>query len=252
MFIRIYNVDETGIMTVPKKRSKCLSLRGKRQVGCLSSAERGVLVSVEICMSASGAFMPPSFIFPRARAKWSCRKTGIHPLNPEIFPDWMFEPAETTNRSIQGERNDNRLPEPRNSPPRTPPRTPPTSLPRSPLRKPPSTTPIPTEQFYANSTPSCSHTTQNFVITPQQVVPVPHSERKINLNDKRRGKTAVLTSTPYKEELEESISKRLPTKKPKLNLGDNDKTAHLSNLNKKGKIKVGEDEDEVFSCDFCQ
>ncbi|KAK9730895.1 hypothetical protein QE152_g14135 [Popillia japonica] len=49
------------------------------------------------------------------------RKTGIHPLNPEIFPDWMFEPAETTNRSIQGERNDNRLPEPRNSPPRTPP-----------------------------------------------------------------------------------------------------------------------------------
>lgn len=374
---RIYNVDETGIMTVPKKRSKCLSLRGKRQVGCLSSAERGVLVSVEICMSASGAFMPPSFIFPRARAKpellddappgstahyhpsgwmqteiflswfdkfiafsnpskenpvlllldghathtknielihrardngvvllcfpphtthrlqpldvsfmsplstyyssevqrWmqqhpgrpitisqigklfgnafmkaasvqtavsGFRKTGIHPLNPEIFPDWMFKPAETTNRSIQGERNDNRLPEPRNSPPRTPPRTPPTSLPRSPLRKPPSTTPIPTEQFYANSTPSCSHTTQNFVITPQQVVPVPHSERKINLNDKRRGKTAVLTSTPYKEELEESISKRLPTKKPKLNLGDNDKTAHLSNLNKKGKIKDSE------------
>lgn len=66
---RIFNVDETGIMTVPKKRSKCLSLRGKRQVGCISSSERGVLVTVEICMSATGVFMPPTFIFPRSRAK---------------------------------------------------------------------------------------------------------------------------------------------------------------------------------------
>ncbi|KAG5864801.1 hypothetical protein JTB14_008774 [Gonioctena quinquepunctata] len=73
-------------------------------------------------------------------------KTGVHPLNPEIFPDWMFEPADS----------------------RTPPRTPLRTLPTSPLRKPPSITTIPTKQFYANSTPSCSHTTQNFVVTPQQ------------------------------------------------------------------------------------
>lgn len=66
---RIYNVDETAIMTVPKKRSRCLSLRGKRQVGCISSSERGILVTVEICMNATGVFMPPMFIFPRVRAK---------------------------------------------------------------------------------------------------------------------------------------------------------------------------------------
>ncbi|KAG5869591.1 hypothetical protein JTB14_014720 [Gonioctena quinquepunctata] len=121
-------------------------------------------------------------------------KTGVHPLNPEIFPDWMFEPAETTNRPIQGGTNDDQLPKHRNSPPstpprtslRTPPRTPPRTLPTSPLRKPPSITTIPTKQLYANSTPSCSHTTQNFVVTPQQVVPVPHSERKSNLNDRRQ------------------------------------------------------------------
>ncbi|KAB0790631.1 hypothetical protein PPYR_14933 [Photinus pyralis] len=65
----IYNVDETGIMTVPKKRSKCLALRGKKQVGCLSSGERGVLVTAETCMSAAGVFMPPMFVFPRERAK---------------------------------------------------------------------------------------------------------------------------------------------------------------------------------------
>ncbi|KAG5891127.1 hypothetical protein JTB14_022239 [Gonioctena quinquepunctata] len=68
-----------------------------------------------------------------------------------------------------------------------------------------------------------------------KVVPVPHSEIKLNLNERRRDKTAVLTSTPFKEELEESICKRL-TKKPKLNFEDTEKAAHIVKLNKKGKI----------------
>lgn len=63
----IYNVDETGITTVPNKPSKILALRGKKQVGALTSAERGVLVTVEMCMNASGNFMPAMFIFPRKR-----------------------------------------------------------------------------------------------------------------------------------------------------------------------------------------
>lgn len=63
----IYNVDETGILTVPNKPSKVLALRGKKQVGCLSSAERGVLVTVETCMNAAGNFVPPMFVFPRKR-----------------------------------------------------------------------------------------------------------------------------------------------------------------------------------------
>ncbi|XP_072392185.1 uncharacterized protein [Diabrotica undecimpunctata] len=66
---RIYNVDETGIMNVSKKKSKCVSLRGKIQVRCISSAELCVLVAVEICMGASGVFMPPIVIFMRSRAK---------------------------------------------------------------------------------------------------------------------------------------------------------------------------------------
>lgn len=63
----IYNVDETGILTVPNKPSKVLALRGKKQVGCLSSAERGVLVTVETCISAAGVFVPPMFVFPRVK-----------------------------------------------------------------------------------------------------------------------------------------------------------------------------------------
>ncbi|KAG5892268.1 hypothetical protein JTB14_034219 [Gonioctena quinquepunctata] len=71
------------------------------------------------------------------------------------------------------------------------------------------------------------------------VVPIPHSEKKLNLNDRRSGRTAVLTSTPYKEELEESICRRL-TKDPKLNFGDTEKAAHIVKLNKRSKINDNE------------
>ena len=66
---RMYNVDETGITTVPNKPSKVISLRGKKQVGSITSAERGQLVTVEICMSAAGHYVPPLFVFPRVRMK---------------------------------------------------------------------------------------------------------------------------------------------------------------------------------------
>lgn len=45
-------VDETGISRVPNKPSKVIACRGKKQVGVLSSAERGVLVIAETSMSA--------------------------------------------------------------------------------------------------------------------------------------------------------------------------------------------------------
>ena len=50
---KIYNVDETGMTTVQTRPSKIIALRGKRQVGALTSAERGTLVTTEICMSAT-------------------------------------------------------------------------------------------------------------------------------------------------------------------------------------------------------
>ena len=66
---KIYNVDETGMTTVQTRPSKIIALRGKRQVGALTSAERGTLVTTEICMSATGSFVPPMFVWPRARMK---------------------------------------------------------------------------------------------------------------------------------------------------------------------------------------
>ncbi|XP_050557910.1 uncharacterized protein LOC118277956 [Spodoptera frugiperda] len=64
---RIYNCDETGISVVPKTKSKIIARRGRKQVGALTSAERGATITVEICFSASGQYMPPMMVFPRKR-----------------------------------------------------------------------------------------------------------------------------------------------------------------------------------------
>ncbi|KAJ8952593.1 hypothetical protein NQ318_004140 [Aromia moschata] len=65
---RIWNVDESGVTTV-QKLQKILAQRGKKQVGGLTSAERGVNVTIVASMSASGNFLAPAFIFPRKRIK---------------------------------------------------------------------------------------------------------------------------------------------------------------------------------------
>ena len=44
-----------------------ISLQGKRQVGKLTSAERGKNISILFCMSPAGIFVPPLFVFPRKR-----------------------------------------------------------------------------------------------------------------------------------------------------------------------------------------
>ena len=66
---RIYNCDETGVTTVQTKPNKVMGLKGKRQVGCLTSAERGTRTTVEVCMNAAGEYVPPLIIFPRMRMK---------------------------------------------------------------------------------------------------------------------------------------------------------------------------------------
>ena len=65
---RIFNADETGVSCVHRNDTKVLSVKGKRQVGKLTSGERGRTITVLLCVNASGdQFLPPLFIFPRQR-----------------------------------------------------------------------------------------------------------------------------------------------------------------------------------------
>jgi hypothetical protein len=107
---QIYNCDETGITTV-QKHSKVLSMKSNRQVGKLTSAERGKNVTVLFCMSASGLFIPPFFIYPRQRInerlKIGAPDESVAEAQPngwktaELFLKWMKHFARFSRPTIQ-------------------------------------------------------------------------------------------------------------------------------------------------------
>lgn len=60
----IYNMDETGVTTVHKP-DRIVTRRGMRQVGALTSGERGTLVTITVAVNAIGNAIPVMFVFPR-------------------------------------------------------------------------------------------------------------------------------------------------------------------------------------------
>ncbi|XP_044739994.1 MFS-type transporter clz9-like [Chrysoperla carnea] len=103
---RIFNVDETGLSIVQSKMVKVIGLRGKRQVGSITAAERGSLVTVVSAMSASGIFIPPLLIFPRKNMTQTLMKGTppgsigrCHPsgwIQANLFTDWFHHFIEKT------------------------------------------------------------------------------------------------------------------------------------------------------------
>lgn len=65
---RIYNMDESGLSTV-QRPPKIFAKTGRKQVGSLTSAERGHHVTCVCCMNGVGNFVPPALIFPRKNRK---------------------------------------------------------------------------------------------------------------------------------------------------------------------------------------
>jgi len=65
---QIFNLDETGITTV-QNPGKVVAQKGKKQIGAITSAERGTLVTMCLAVNAVGNAIPPMFIFPRVNYK---------------------------------------------------------------------------------------------------------------------------------------------------------------------------------------
>lgn len=67
----IYNVDETALTTV-QKPVKVIAGRGTKQVGRITSAERGVLMTACCCINAVGSTVPPFLYFRESTLKKIC------------------------------------------------------------------------------------------------------------------------------------------------------------------------------------
>lgn len=94
----IWNMDETGISTV-QEPGVVVAPKGQKRVGSVTSWERGKNITVVCCMSAAGQYVPPMFIYPRARMSpllerdgppgsiYACSKSGW--TNEDLFIVWL-------------------------------------------------------------------------------------------------------------------------------------------------------------------
>ena len=60
-------MKKTPFHTILAEKAKILGPKGQKQVGIAVSAERGQIVTFVSCFSATGVYIPPMIIFPRAR-----------------------------------------------------------------------------------------------------------------------------------------------------------------------------------------
>ena len=73
----IFNVDETGCTTVQKPRN-VVSQKCIKQVGAVSSAELGELITVFNTINSNGTVLPLMFIFPRVKYKKHFIRGALH------------------------------------------------------------------------------------------------------------------------------------------------------------------------------
>ena len=62
----IWKADETGVSAV-QKPNKVAALKGVKQVGSITSSERGQTITIWSAGNATGNFVPPMLVFPRKK-----------------------------------------------------------------------------------------------------------------------------------------------------------------------------------------
>ena len=124
-------------------------------------------------------------------------KTGVWPVNKDVFTDADFLPSETTDI----ENKDNPAPINNNEEATPEAEKPEQTLPGQGLAR--ERTPEPRLPFDI-SKPGTSKDTSFTFVTPEGIIPIPKIKETAKRISRKRGKTAILTSSPYKNELEES------------------------------------------------
>ena len=85
----IWNVNETGVSTV-QKPNKVVALKGVKQVGSITSSERGQMITICSAGNAAGNFVPPMLVFPRKKFKNHFIRDGPNGcVGAATSSDWM-------------------------------------------------------------------------------------------------------------------------------------------------------------------
>uniref|UniRef100_A0A2A4IUA5 Zinc finger PHD-type domain-containing protein n=1 Tax=Heliothis virescens TaxID=7102 RepID=A0A2A4IUA5_HELVI len=85
----IYNCDETGCTTV-QTCPKVIASKKSKQVGQVTSADRGTTVTLCFAVNAIGNVIPPFFIFPRVRYQEHFVSEGPEGSSGDAYPSgWM-------------------------------------------------------------------------------------------------------------------------------------------------------------------
>lgn len=191
------------------------------------------------------------------------RKTGIYPTDPNIFGEADFAAAETTEREISEQNLDSpisqsnvNLEEPGYQEQRTQSRSPDQEELRPATPQPgPSGLNTSVLQVVQNDTALSSSAFQTS--SPKDLLPVPHAKRLSQQPTRKRGKTVVLTESPYKTELEEAIAnqKQKKTQIVKRNLIGKTKTNKRKKLRNERSFSKSDDDEpsnnEVELCLYC-
>ncbi|KAJ8897519.1 hypothetical protein PR048_002866 [Dryococelus australis] len=99
---RIFNVDETGLSTVMNP-SLIIVTKGMKQLGCITSAERGEMITETTAIRTIGNALPSIFIFPRKKfrdhfVRETASKSGWQ--TEEIFLTFIKQFIEYTSPSL--------------------------------------------------------------------------------------------------------------------------------------------------------
>ena len=90
---RIFNIDKTGVTTVQNPK-KVVTPTGMKNVGAITSAERGELVTAIYAVCVAGYALPPMLIFPRVNCQEHfIRGAPVGTIGKATRSGWINESA---------------------------------------------------------------------------------------------------------------------------------------------------------------
>ncbi|KAH1022188.1 hypothetical protein HUJ04_011620 [Dendroctonus ponderosae] len=178
-------MDESGLTTVQKKSQKVYAAKGRKQVGALSSAERGQHVTIVCAMNAIGTYVPPALIFPRQRMTDQL-------MNDSLIGNWEFVPSLITDRPIEQENKETFESQQIET----------THQPEYSFDW------VSQESSEKNSTPGPSGIDHSVSVRDIYPPPVEYAIATSQKKCRKRGKTGYLNSTPEIEELKQKVTEK--------------------------------------------